>query len=315
MPIGPGLNLHLLRVFAAVAQERSFSRAAERLFISQPAVSKAVRELESQLQLPLLERGPAGARGVHLTDSGVALFDHARALYALERAAIDDIEARVGLRRGQLRIGASTTVASFWLPQSLAAFLAAHPDVQLQLRVGNTQAMAQAVRDCEIDLALVEGAVDDERLQVTHWRDDELVMVAAPGSDLTGRRPPSRADLGASIWLQRESGSGTREATDRILRDLLHMQPRRTAELASNTAIARAVAAGAGIAIVPRRTVDDLLRLAELATVARPASEGLPWLRPLLRLQLKDRPQSPLAQAFCASIDPPALRPRAAKWR
>ena len=104
------LNLHLLRVFFAVAEQRSFSRAAESLFISQPAVSRAVRELEHQVDLALIERGGGGAkgrRGIRLTESGQALFEHARAIFAMERAASEDIRARVGLKRGTLAVGAS----------------------------------------------------------------------------------------------------------------------------------------------------------------------------------------------------------------
>src|SRR5260370_382483 len=105
------INLHLLRVFFAVAEQRSFSRAAETLFVSQPAVSKAVRELEHQLDLPLLERGAAGAKGVRLTANGAALFDHARGIFALERAATEDIRARVGLKSGRFPVGASSGIS------------------------------------------------------------------------------------------------------------------------------------------------------------------------------------------------------------
>ena len=135
------LNLHLLRVFFTVAELRSFSRAAEALFISQPAVSKAVRELECQIGLPLLERGaggPKSARGVQLTPDGAAVFEHARGIFALERAAIEDVQARVGLQRGRLRVGASTTVGAYWLPQLLADFVHRHPAVDVQVVQGNT---------------------------------------------------------------------------------------------------------------------------------------------------------------------------------
>ena len=119
------MNLHLLRIFAAVAEHRSFSRAASALFISQPAVSKAVRQLEHQLDLALMERGAGragGARGVRLTESGQALFEHARGIFALERAATEEVRARVGLQRGRLALGASTTVAGYWLPPYAAQF-------------------------------------------------------------------------------------------------------------------------------------------------------------------------------------------------
>lgn len=104
---------------AAVAEHRSFSRAANTSFVSQPAVSKAVRQLEHQLDLALIERGPGGTRGVRgvrLTESGQALFEHARGIFALERAATEEVRARVGLKRGRLVVGASTTIAGYWLP-------------------------------------------------------------------------------------------------------------------------------------------------------------------------------------------------------
>src|ERR1700724_1964214 len=104
------INLHLLRVFFAVAERRSFSRAAEALFVSQPAVSKAVRELEHQLDLPLLER-----------------------------AASEDISARVGLKRGRLPVGASSTIAGYWLPPYAAEFFRKFPSIELKIGVGNTQ--------------------------------------------------------------------------------------------------------------------------------------------------------------------------------
>ena len=116
------LNLHLLRLFAAVVEHRGFSRAADALFVTQSAVSKGVRELERQLNLALLDRSSTdgGRRGVRLTDAGEALYRHARALFAMEKAALEDVRDRVGLHRGRLRIGASTTVAGYWLPPALA---------------------------------------------------------------------------------------------------------------------------------------------------------------------------------------------------
>src|SRR5215469_14608681 len=184
------MNLHLLRIFAAVAEHRSFSRAATALFISQPAVSKGVRQLEQQLDLALIERGPPGARGrgVRLTESGEALFEHARGIFALERAAAEEVRARIGLKRGRLVVGASTTVAGYWLPRYAAHFARRVPAAELQIRVGNTQIIGHALIDCEIDLALVEGQVNDERIAATHWRDDELQIIAHPDVRLARRR-------------------------------------------------------------------------------------------------------------------------------
>ena len=184
------LNLHLLRLFAAVANQASFSRAAETLHISQPAVSKGVRELEQQIGQALLERGP-GAVGVSPTPAGAVLLEHARALFAVERAAEDDLVALRGLGRGRLEVGASTTVATWKLPPILGAFHTAHPAIALRLVIGNTRHVADAFRARELDIALVEGPVEAGPLVVETWMEDELVCVCAP------RAAPPAAGRGA----------------------------------------------------------------------------------------------------------------------
>jgi len=297
--------LHLLRVFAAVAEHRSFSRAAGALFISQPAVSKAVQQLEHQLDLSLIERGaggPRGTRGVRLTEAGQALFEHARGIFALERAAEEEVRARVGLQRGRLSVGASTTIAGYWLPAYAAEFARQFPAVQLQVRVGNTQAVGQALIDCEIDAALVEGQVEDARIAATHWRDDQLQIIAPPDATLARRRRPSVPELNAQIWLVREPGSGTREVTDRLMQ-IQGIQPERTIEFGSNEGIARAVAAGLGVAMLPVRAVRELVRIGGLRTVTPLHSSATDFTRPLLLLQLKERPASALVRAFCELLN------------
>lgn len=296
------MNLHHLRVFFTVVERDGFTRAAESLHISQPAVSKAVRELEQQLDLPLIEREPAakiGAAGVHLTESGQALFEHARGIFALEKAAVEEIRARVGRKRGLLTVGASTTVAGYWLPPYLAQFLQRHDGVRLCLRVGNTQAICRALVDCEIDVGLVEGAVQEPRIEAVHWCDDELSLIAPGAATLARRRSPRVEELAAQTWILRETGSGTRAVAEQVLATL-GITPQRTVELGSNESIAQAVAAGAGLAVVPLRVVRELRKLGTVRTVPSPVPVSL--LRPLFRLQLRERPQSPLARAFCETL-------------
>lgn len=292
------LNLHLLRIFFTVAERRSFSRAAEALFVSQPAVSKAVRELEHQLGLPLLERGaggPKSARGVQLTSDGTAVFEHARGIFALERAALEDVQARVGLQRGRLRLGASSTVGAYWLPQLLADFAQRHPQVELQVVQGNTQTICEALIDCRIDIGVVEGEVNDPRIAVQAWRDDPLCVIAGARSPLARKRRLTTEVLSAQTWLMREPGSGTRNVADRLLRDLA-IEPQRRIEIGSNEGITRAVAAGLGVALLPVRVVRELLALREVAALKLSGAPKL--VRPLWRVELKDRPPSPLVQAF-----------------
>ncbi len=293
------LNLHLLRIFFEVVRQNGFSRAAEKLFISQPAVSKAVRELERLLDLPLLERPAGGPRGVRLTDAGAGLFEHARSIFALERAALEDVQARTGRKRGRLILGASTTIAGYWLAPCLAALLADAPDIDVRVQVGNTAAIERALIDCEIDAALVEGPVHDERIDVAHWRDDPMCVVAGTatgtatdipdGSDR--RHRIDAAALSRQTWLMRESGSGTREVAETFL--AAHaITPARTVEIGSNEGIARAVATGLGIALLPRCVVRELLTIGSVRTI--PFAAEAPLARPLYRIRLRDRPASPL---------------------
>jgi LysR family transcriptional regulator, transcriptional activator of the cysJI operon len=294
------LNLHLLRVFATVAEHKSFSRAAEALFISQPAVSKAVRELEHQLELPLFERGAAGAKGVQLTDNGAALFEHARGIFALERAATEDLRARVGLARGELSVGASTTVAGYWLPAYAAEFSRKFPSIELKIGVGNTHTVSQALVECEFSLALVEGAVSDPRIVATHWRDDTLRIVAPPDTALARRRKPTLEEVNDQVWVLREPGSGTRDVTEQMMRQ--HgITPRRTVELGTNEGIARAVASGLGVAMLPACVARELVALERLKVLNYPSDSAL--VRPLFLLQLKERPPSPAIRAFCDVLE------------
>ena len=167
------LNLHLLRMFEAVARLGSFSEAATALHVSQPAVSRAVRELEEQVGLPLIERGSdlhrSAIRGVRLTPDGQALQAHAQGIFALEHAAVQDLRQRVGLQSGTLVVAASTTVAGYWLPGYLALWRQHYPRLHCALRVGNTEEVAGWVARCEADVGLVEGGVTGTRMRWRWW--------------------------------------------------------------------------------------------------------------------------------------------------
>ncbi|MEH6420346.1 LysR substrate-binding domain-containing protein [Pseudomonas sp. CGJS7] len=296
------MNLHLLRVFLTVVEQQGFSRAAETLFVSQSAVSKAVRELESQLDLPLLERTGAdgkavrgGVHGIALTDHGRAVFEHARAIFALERIAIEDVRDRVELRQGRLRIGASTTIAAYWLPQRLGPFVRRHPALATELIVGNTEEISRAVIDCAVDIGFVEGSVIDARIDAALWRSEPLRLIASADNPLGARRRASVAELGRQTWLLREHGSGTRQAAQSLFA-ARGIEPARVIEIGSNEAIARAVAAGAGIALLPATVVADLITMQRVRPLALSDEDALS--RPLYRLELVNRPRAPALQAF-----------------
>ncbi len=292
------LNLHQLRMFKAVVEHQGFTRAAEHLFVTQSAVSKGVRELEHQLDLPLVDRhAPQG--GIVLTDSGQALYEHARAIFTMEQAAIEDMHERIGLRRGRLRIGASTTVAAYWLAAPIARFAQSHAGIQLTLAIANTTHIGQAVIDGELDMAFVEGVVGDARIQTTVWQREPLRLVVAPASTLGAKRRPSNAQLARQTWLIREPGSGTRQVSQDFLA-ARGITPRQTIEMGSNEAIAQAVAAGAGISLLPAVVVADLVKMQRVRSLA--ADTGADLTRPLYRLELAGRPRPPALQAFMETL-------------
>ena len=298
------LPLHLLRLFWTVAEHRGFSRAAEALRISQPAVSKGVRELEEQVGTPLLDRGPGGVR---LTEAGEALAVRARELFAVERAAEEELRAIRGLHRGSLGVGASTTVATYHLPPVLAAFHARHPGIKLRLASANTQAVLEMLVHRDADIALVEGPVDDPRVEVLPWREEERARVASPGHRRARRGKPGEArDLDDELFVVREPGSGTRDVAERVLAGL-GVAPRRTLEVGSTEAIKQVVAAGLGVAVVSRAAAADQLALGRLHVL--PAGTAGAFRRTLSRLRLPGRRLSAVATAFDALLDAEPARP------
>lgn len=289
------MNLHSLRVFHTVARLGSFSQAAERLCISQPGVSKALKELEYQLDIKLIERASKGKK-LALTAAGQALFDHARSIFAIEKAAIDDIKARTGLKKGTLVIGTSTTIANYWLPPYLARFHQQYPGIKVEVKVANTAQIEQSLLDCTLDLALVEGSAHQEGISSRYWQQDSMSFVMASHCDVN---EPCIDWFNQQVWLLREPGSGTLEMTEQWLASC-HIQPKETMQLGSNEAIAHAAAQGIGVALLPEVVTADLVTLGRLKTL--PNAQQVEMSRPLLQLQYKNRPSSHAAQAFEAIL-------------
>jgi DNA-binding transcriptional LysR family regulator len=292
------MNLNLLRIYVAVVEARGFSRAAEALDISQPAASKAVKELESQLDTVLLERQ---GRSFQLSEPGRMLFDYGRSIFALEREADEVIRSFGALDRGQLTIGASTTIATYWLPPYLAKFHERYPGISLRLVSANTAHIAEQLLECGIDVALVEGPVADTRFETRPWCEDEMVVIVSREHPLPDD-VIAPAALAEHLWVVRERGSGSREATDSILAGL-GIVPPQTIEVGSNEAIVQTVAAGAGLGLVPRICACDQLALGR---VRRILPQRGPLLRQLYRMRLPQRPVSHAALAFEALLLEPA---------
>jgi DNA-binding transcriptional LysR family regulator len=285
------MNLHHLRIFAAVAEQRGFSRAAVALRISQPAVSKAVRQLERQAGVPLVERAGRASR---LTTAGEQLAARARELFGVEEAAEEELRALRGLEVGSLRVGASTTIATYLLPPILARFHEAHPAIVLRVISANTRAITRALLERRLDIALVEGPVEHPRIDARRWRSDELVLIAPPDHRLVRRRKVSAHELIAERFVVRERGSGTREVAERAL-SKHGVHPVAALQLGSTEAVKQAVAAGLGVAIVSRYAAADQLALGRIALVRL---HGVELKRTLAELRLEGRKPSAPAAAF-----------------
>ena len=292
------MNLNHLAVFHAVAEEGGVSRGAERLCVSQPAVSKQVRELEAALGLKLFDRLP---RGVRLTQAGEVLAGHARRLFAVEADAERAIAELKGLSRGSLRVGASLTIGVYLLPEILGAYRKLHPGIDLELEIANTQVIQQKLRENALDVALTEGFVetgepknelDDLEAEIFHR--DELVAVVPPGHRLLSEEVVTAAQFCAEPFLMRETGSGTREVVERALAQVkVVVHP--TMSLGSTEAIKRAVTAGLGVAIISRLALSTELAAGLLQVVAL---SNLRIERPLHIVRLRGKSESHAARAF-----------------
>lgn len=315
------LNLHLLRLFVAVARHSSFSRAAESLHVSQPAVSKGVRDFEAQIGNRLLERGGQG--GVMLTEAGRLLMRHAATLFAAERAAEEELARLRGLVGGSLSVGASTSIATYQLPALLGAFHKRHPGVELRLTSGTTRRIAELLSARELDIALVEGPVNVAGIEVLSWREEEMELIAAPDHRLARAEAPIATEaIAEEIILIREPGSGSRDVVLASL-DAHHIVPRSILEMGSTEAIKQIVAAGFGIAIVSAAAAADQVALGRLV-VLKPRNFAA--RRMLTRLSLPGRQPSAPATAFDAMLSRPpgdlaslpsasSERAQAALWR
>ncbi len=290
------MNLHHLRLFAAVVDQGGFTSAARVLRLSQPAISKSLNELERQLHVSLLERG---GRGVNLTEAGRALYGRARELFGVERMAERELRELHGLKRGTLRVAASTTIATYMLPPVLGRFHVRHPSVHIRATSANTRSVLRLLLEARTDVALVEGPISHEAVDVIPWREDELVVIAHPDQRIAKQSNIRVEDLMRETILVREPGSGTREVAERAL--ALHgARPTRTMRLGGTEAIKQGVAAGLGVAIVSRAAAADQITLGRLVVVP---VQGLQIRRALTQLKLRQRPESMAARELRLLLD------------
>ena len=265
-----------LQVFHTVAGVLSFTRAAEILHMTQPAVTHQIRQLEEELNARLFDR--ANNR-ISLTAAGEEVLQYADRIIELYGQMSESVKSLTGDRAGLVTLGASTTIAEYMLPGLLRDFGQKFPDVQIRLRVANTDAIVSLVADNSIDLGIVEGRVENQLLRVESCQQDELQLMLPPAHPLADKACVTALELIDYPFIHREDGSGTRSEVEIYLQrhGVEEHALNRAFELGSTEAIKGAVQAGIGISIVSRATVSNELTLGLL--VARPLEP--PLLRPL----------------------------------
>ena len=256
-----------LKVFHTVAKLLSFTKAAEALHMTQPAVTFQVRQLEEYFNTRLFDRTH---NKVNLTPAGERVAEFAERIFDLYSEMENSVRDLTGEISGALTIGASTTIAEYMLPALLGEFKARYPDINLRLKVSNSEGIVSMVEHNVIDLGVVESPVSNKNLIVEVCHDDQLVVIAAPDHELVKRGGPVKAgEIVKYPFISREEGSGTREVIMQYLMDE-NVNPNEmnlSLELGSPEAIKGAVEAGMGITIISRSIIDKELKLNTLCEV------------------------------------------------
>jgi LysR family transcriptional regulator, low CO2-responsive transcriptional regulator len=284
-------TVHQLTVFCTVAHHLSYTKAAEALYLSQPAVSQQVRSLEQVLDLQLFARS---GRGIVLTTAGQELLRHAERLLALLAETAPVVHEIHTLERGSVLVGASTSAGTYVVPSLLGAFHARYLRVRVTLMVANRRSIEEGLLAHEVDLAVMSLIERPDHFVVEFLMPYELVVVAPPSHRLVGRIAPRLLDLQHETLLLHEQGSGTRLATEQ---HFAHAGvPFQTSmELGSIEAIKEGVAAGLGIAVLSRESVAFEVAIGDLAILD---VQGFPLKRQWYVVHLKGRRLSRAASAL-----------------
>ena len=296
-------TLDQLRILKAIAAEGSFKRAADSLYVSQPAVSLQVQHLERQLDVPLFDRG---GRRAQMTEAGQLLLSYGDRILSLCQEtcrAIDDLQ---NLNGGTLIIGASQTTGTYLMPQMIGLFRKKYPEVSVQLHVHSTRRTAWSVANGQVDLAIIGGEIPADlldSLEITPYAEDELALILPTSHPLTQVGVLPIEELYKLQFITLDSQSTIRKAIDRVLLDS-GVDPRQLAiamELNSIEAIKNAVQAGLGAAFLSITAIEKELQMGALQQVR---IDGVVIKRMLLQIRNPNRYRSKATEAFCNEVLP-----------
>lgn len=255
-----------LQVFYTVAKVLSFTKAAETLHMTQPAVTFQVKQLEEFFNTRLFDRTH---NKITLTDAGKVVYDYSEKILDYYEKMNNEVRELTGEVTGSLLIGASTTIAEYMLPSLLGAFKKQFEDVNIRLQVGNTDAIVAMVENNMIDLGVVEAPVFNKNLEVEVCRLDEMVLIVPDGHALANRDKVSVEDVRKYRYISREEGSGSRSVIDNYIREqgMSYSDLNVVMELGSPEAVKLAVESDVGVAIVSRTTLAKELKLGTIKAI------------------------------------------------
>jgi len=283
-------TLRQLRVFDAVARHLNFSRAAESLFLSQPAVSMQIKQLEQNIGLPLLEQV---GRRLNLTEAGRELLKYSRDILQQVQDMDTVFSEMKGLEHGQLNIAVVST-ANYFMPQLLAKFIRLHPRINLGLSVANRDTVIKQLDENIADLAVMGQPPEGTDMLSQPFMPNPLVVIAAPDHPLAKLKKVQPRQLAEETFLLREKGSGTRGVVERFFSGRKLPLPAHM-EMDTNEAIKQSVSAKIGIGIISRHGIEMELETKRLCILD---VAGFPIVRDWHIVQRKNKRLSTAAQAF-----------------
>lgn len=254
-----------LQVFVTVAEKKNFSRAAEELHMTQPAVSQYIRTFEDNLGVRLLERTN---KYVRLNQAGDIVYHHAKeiiGLYTKMERLVNDLTNKAS---GPLTIGASYTFGEYVIPHIIAKMKESYPEIKPSITIGNTAKIADLIMHHQLDVGIVEGHFKNEKqLQTEEFAEDYMVIVASPDHPLARKtKEITVKDLEHQTWILRELGSGTREASERVFQHY-DIAPADILNFSSTQSIKVAIEEGLGISLLSKWAIQKELKNGDLAVI------------------------------------------------
>jgi LysR family transcriptional regulator, low CO2-responsive transcriptional regulator len=284
------VSLRQLRVFEAAAANRSFSKAAHLLHLTQPGVSMHIKELETNAGLPLFERI---GKKLHVTEAGQELLTRVREILRSLKDAEDALDGLKGLRRGRINLAVVST-AKYFAPRLLARFGKDFPELDIRLAVNNRDSVIEQLIANEVDLAIMGRSPQSLDTVAEAFAQNPHVIIAAPSHPLAGQRRIAIDRVAKETFIVREPGSGTRLAMQQFFEER-RLTFRVAMEMASNETIKQAVMAGMGVSFISWHTIDLELQTQRLVVLD---VSGTPVIRQWHVAHLAKKRLSPTAAAF-----------------